>query len=134
MSTARGAAGSLTRSTARQLSGRAAEEAAAQFLREQGCEILLRNFRRRLGELDIVARRGEMLIVAEVRMRASDAYGGAAASVDALKQRRIVRATLQLLQQQPALARLRIRFDVIVVRDLERTPPSIEWLAHAFQA
>ena len=65
----------------RQATGRRAEELAAQFLRAQGLQILQRNYRRRLGELDIVARGPEVLVVVEVRSRASDAFGGAAASV-----------------------------------------------------
>jgi putative endonuclease len=116
----------------RQLSGRRAEDLAAEFLRAQGCEILLRNFRRRLGELDIVARCGGVLIVAEVRTRASDAYGGAAASVGSAKQRRIAHAASALLQQRADLARLPVRFDVIVVRDPHASEPAIEWIQHAF--
>ena len=118
----------------RHASGRHAEALAAAHLAAAGCEILLCNYRRRLGELDIVARRDGVLIVAEVRTRASAAYGGAAASVTAAKQRRIVRATQALLQRQPALARLPVRFDVIVVRDVDGLHPAVEWIRHAFAA
>ena len=62
----------------RQDIGRRAEELAAQFLRDQGLEILARNYRRRLGELDIVARAADVLVVAEVRCRTTAACGGAA--------------------------------------------------------
>ena len=120
--------------TSRQLSGRRAEDLAADFLRQAGCEILLRNYRRRLGELDIVARREAVLIVAEVRTRASDAYGGAAASVTRRKQQRITRAASALLQERSDLARLAVRFDVIVVRDPFGASPVIEWIQHAFSA
>jgi len=120
--------------TPRQQSGQRAEELAAQFLRAAGCEILLRNYRRRLGELDIIARVGDVLVVAEVRTRASDVWGGAAASVTRAKQRRIVRATSQLRQQRADLARLPVRFDVVVVSDPYGTAPRIEWIRHAFEA
>ena len=120
--------------TPRQQSGQRAEELAAQFLRAAGCEILLRNYRRRLGELDIVARVGGVLVVAEVRTRASDVWGGAAASVTPAKQRRIVRATSLLLQQRADLARLPVRFDVVVVSDPYGAVPRIEWIRHAFDA
>jgi putative endonuclease len=119
--------------TSRQL-GQAAEDIAADFLRRQGLEILSRNFRRRLGELDLIARTGEVLIVIEVRTRSSDAYGGAAASIDGWKRRRIIRATLQLLQQYKDLARMRVRFDAVVVHDLDAESPRIEWIQHAFTA
>ena len=120
--------------TARQESGRRAEELAAEFLRAAGCEILQRNYRRRLGELDIVARAAGVLVIAEVRTRASNAWGGAAASVDRRKQQRITRAASQLLQQRPELASLPVRFDVLVVSDPYGQSPAIEWIRHAFEA
>ena len=120
--------------TAQQQSGRRAEELAAEFLRAAGCEVLQCNYRRRLGELDIVARADGVLVIAEVRTRASNAYGGAAASVDRRKQRRITRAASQLLQQRPDLASLPVRFDVLVVSDPYGPAPAIEWIQHAFEA
>ncbi len=120
--------------TWRQQRGRRAEELAAKFLRACGCEILETNFRRRLGELDIVARHGTVLLLAEVRTRATSAYGGAAASVDRRKQRRITRAASQLLQQRCDLAALPVRFDVVVVTHAESSAPVIEWIQHAFIA
>jgi len=120
--------------SARQQSGRRAEELAAEFLRAAGCEILHCNYRRRLGELDIVARTAGVLVIAEVRTRASNAYGGAAASVDRRKQQRITRAASQLLQQRADLAALPVRFDVLVVSDPYGPTPAVEWIQHAFEA
>ena len=120
--------------TARQQSGRRAEELAAEFLRAAGCEILQCNYRRRLGELDIVARAAGVLVIAEVRTRTSNAYGGAAASVDRRKQQRITRTASQLLQQRRELAQLPVRFDVLVVSDPFGPAPAIEWIRHAFEA
>ena len=120
--------------TERQQSGRRAEELAAEFLRAQDFEIVQRNYLRRLGELDVIARRADLLVIAEVRTRASAAYGGAAASVDRRKQQRITRAARALLQQRADLARLAVRFDVIVVWDPHGAAPRIEWLKHAFEA
>ncbi len=120
--------------TDRQRRGRRAEELAAEFLRAAGCEILQCNYRRRLGELDIVARANEVLVVAEVRTRTSSAYGGAAASIDRRKQRRITLAASQLLQQRADLASMPVRFDVLVVSDPYGPAPAIEWIQHAFEA
>jgi len=120
--------------TARQESGQRAEQLAAEFLRAAGCEILHCNYRRRLGELDIVARTAGVLVIAEVRTRASNAYGGAAASVDRRKQQRITRAASQLLQQRADLAALPVRFDVLVVSDPYGPTPAVEWIQHAFEA
>jgi putative endonuclease len=120
--------------TSRQESGQRAEELAAGFLRQQGLAILMRNYRCRVGELDIVAREGDVLVVAEVRTRADDGYGGAAASVDRRKQLRLTRAAARLLQQRRDLAQLPVRFDVIVVRAGDAAAPAIEWIRHAFAA
>jgi len=118
--------------TPRQLLGQKAEDLAAAHLQSRGAVLLARNYRRRLGELDLVAHEGEVLIIVEVRTRSSSQFGGAAASVDRFKQLRIVRAAQQLLQENPNLARRRVRFDVIVVSDAESAHPHIEWLKHAF--
>lgn len=118
----------------RQAAGRKAEDVAADFLSAQGLELLIRNYRRRRGELDLVARERDVLVIAEVRTRSSDEYGGAAASVIARKRQRIIHASLQLLQQRRDLARLPVRFDVLVVSDLESREPKVEWIKHAFDA
>ncbi len=112
--------------------GISAELAAAQFLEGQHLTILLRNYRCRMGELDLVASAPDgTLVIAEVRMRSSQSYGGAAASVYARKQRRILRASRHLRALQPRLARHPIRFDV-----LELNPQAggyaIKWIRHAF--
>jgi len=114
--------------------GQDAEDIAASFLATQGVKVLIRNYRRRLGELDIVARQGDVLLIVEVRTRVNELYGGAAASIDFYKQRRIVRASQQLLQQRRDLARLCARFDVIVVSGLNAAEPQVEWIQHAFTA
>ena len=116
----------------RQQIGQAAEDAAVAFLESQGLLVLLRNFRRRAGELDIVARDNDTLIIVEVRTRSSNTYGGAAASVDLRKQRRILRAAEQLLQQRKDFAELRVRFDVIVIHGATSHDPRAEWIKHAF--
>jgi len=114
---------------ARHVLGAQAEARAAQLLRAAGLELLARNYRCRMGELDIVARQGELLVVAEVRYRSSASHGGAAASITPAKRRRIVRATRHLLARHPALQRLRIRFDALLV---PAGDGAIEWLRNAF--
>lgn len=111
--------------------GRAAEERAARQLHRAGFTIVARNYRCRSGELDIVARRADLLVIAEVRLRSSSRFGGPAASVTTAKRRRIVRAARHLLARQPWLARLAVRFDVLAT-DGARGP--IEWIAGAFDA
>ena len=113
----------------RRLTGSLAENSAAAFLEAQGFTIVARNFLRRVGELDIVARLDDLLVVAEVRTRARDDYGGAAASIGRDKQRRIAMTAALFLQAHREHARCRVRFDVLIARD-----GGIEWLKHAFDA
>jgi putative endonuclease len=113
----------------RRQTGTLAENTAAAFLESQGFIIVARNFLRRVGEIDVVARAGDLLVVAEVRTRASERFGGAAASVSRGKQRRVAATAALFLQRHPELQRCRVRFDVIVVRDGE-----VEWIKHAFSA
>jgi putative endonuclease len=113
----------------RRQTGMLAENSACAFLESQGFTIVTRNFLRRVGELDVVARAGDLLIIVEVRTRASQKFGGAAASIGRPKQRRIAATAALLLQQHRELRHCRVRFDVIIVRD-----GGIEWFKHAFSA
>jgi putative endonuclease len=113
----------------RQRLGADAEERAVQLLLQAGYRILARNFRCRMGELDIIARRGRQLVIAEVRLRSSSAYGGPAASISAAKRARVVRAARYLLMLRPELADLVVRFDTLL---LSTSAGPIEWIQDAF--
>ena len=97
------------------VAGRAAEQAAAEYLEGAGFRILQRNFRARGGQLDLVATESLVLAIVEVRYRASDPFRGSAASITTGKQQRIIRAARALLVARPELARLPARFDVVEV-------------------
>lgn len=86
--------------TPKQRAGDAAEEAACQHLERNGCRVVARNVRFRVGELDIVAEDNDTLVFVEVRMRGRADYGGAAASIDFFKRRRLLRAAQQFLAQR----------------------------------
>jgi putative endonuclease len=110
--------------------GAEAEDQAAALLQAAGLKLLARNARSRGGELDLVALDGEVLVVVEVRARAPNRFAGAAESVDARKQARIVQATQAWLLQNPAHARRAVRFDVLGF-DGEGPP---QWWRAAFTA
>jgi putative endonuclease len=115
------------RRTAAQAQGERGEEAAARYLEEHGLRIVARNFRTRMGEIDLVAQDGDVLVFVEVRLREDARFGGAAASVGPAKQRRLAAAArlyLARLGREP-----RCRFDVVAV---ERGEP--QWLRGAFDA
>lgn len=114
--------------------GRDAEAAAARYLESHQLRIIARNYRCRAGELDIIAETASgIVVIAEVRMRTGQRFGGAAASVDWRKQRRMLRAARHLIVTQPALGKRAMRFDV-----LDLAPGvggyRIEWIRHAFDA
>jgi len=105
-------------------SGRRAEALAASHLERHGLAIVARNFRRRFGELDLIARDGDTLVFVEVRLRRRDDYGGAAASITAAKRARLTKAAelyLASLRTVPPC-----RFDAILFSALD--PRRIEWL------
>jgi len=113
--------------TAKQVAGDDAEERAAGHLAGQGLAIVERNFRTRLGEIDLVAREGGTLVFVEVRKRSSAYFGGAAGSVDARKRARIeaaARLFLARLAHEPPC-----RFDVVTVEE-----GRVEWIRGAFEA
>lgn len=72
--------------------GRGAEDAAADYFLSRGCRVLEKNFRAKVGEIDLIVQDGEEAVFVEVRARASAAFGGAAASVDGRKRLKIIRA------------------------------------------
>jgi len=94
--------------------GRRAETIAALFLRAKGFVIVARRARTPVGEIDILARRGRLLAVVEVKARADRAAEGTA--VPPAARRRIERAAEAIVSQRPELAALDRRFDVVFVR------------------
>jgi putative endonuclease len=104
-----------------------AEAMAAAFLEHNGLKILARNYRCRLGEIDLVAREGDTTVFVEVRSRRSSAFGGAAASITAAKRQRLLKAARHYISRQRALPQC--RFDALLIQG---EPPCIEWLRNAF--
>lgn len=114
--------------TERQCDGQSAERRARDKLETAGLRTLAQNWSCRVGELDLVMRDGDLIVVVEVRYRRRADFGGALESIDARKQRRIARATSAWLQRHrrddPP-----VRFDVVTVDGAGR----IEWLRDAFE-
>lgn len=107
--------------------GDEAERVAENFLARQGLKVLARNWRCRMGELDLVCDERGTLVFVEVRKRASGRYGGAAASITAHKQARLIAAAQQYLG---TLARVPpCRFDAVL---LDGTAPP-QWLKNIIE-
>ncbi|EIC08211.1 TIGR00252 family protein [Microbacterium sp. oral taxon 186 str. F0373] len=109
--------------------GRSGEQRAAQYLSEAGYTILARNWRCAFGEIDIVALRGEEVVIVEVKSRRSDAYGHPFEAVDAQKRARLWRLSTTWAAAHPAAARgRRLRVDVIGVTGRDTATARIEHL------
>ena len=94
--------------------GASAEADAAHLLATAGYRIVERNFRCKAGELDIIARDGDVLVFIEVRSRADDEHGSAAEMIGRTKQRRVARVAAVYLQlRSPAFDEC--RFDVVAI-------------------
>ncbi len=114
--------------------GALAEAYAAGYLSARGLRLLERNFRCRLGEIDLIMRTAApaCVVFVEVRYRRSNDYGSALASVTPVKQQRLARAAATYLAQHQRLSELPARFDVVGLEGpLWR--PHIEWVAGAFE-
>ncbi|HEX5421729.1 MAG TPA: YraN family protein [Gammaproteobacteria bacterium] len=118
----------------RQKTGRYWEDAASRYLARQGIETLLRGYRCRLGELDLVCAEAEGLVVVEVRARSASTYAGALGSIDSRKRRKIVLATRHLLMRHPGWYHRPLRFDVVAFDRIDSEQPELRWIRNAFDA
>jgi putative endonuclease len=109
--------------------GRAGERRAAEHLRGQGYEILARNWRCPLGELDIVAASDRHLVVVEVKTRRSDRFGHPFEAVDARKRTRLWQLARAWRREHPEHAHGRdLRLDAIGVLGDDPATGSVEHL------
>jgi len=107
--------------------GAQTELRAAQYLRQHGLKPVVQNYRSRFGEIDLIMQDGATLVFVEVRLRRNADFGGAAASIDAHKQQRIIRTAQQYIA---GLARIPpCRFDAVLMDD-----HGVQWLRNAFEA
>jgi putative endonuclease len=111
--------------------GRYGEDVAARHLEEAGFEILARNWRCPEGEIDIVARDGDVLVICEVKTRSSDRYGLPAEAITRRKSDRLRRLAYAWLTAHP-LRVPEVRFDVVSVLRRRAGAAQVEHLRGAF--
>ena len=112
--------------------GKTGEDLACGELERRGYAILARRYRRRGGELDIIARDGQTLVFVEVKARRGRAFGDGAEAVTPLKRRRIVQLAMDYMTRN-RLENSPCRFDVVSV-DVEAGRPVVEVFQGAFDA
>ncbi|MDT8363696.1 MAG: YraN family protein [Nitrosomonas sp.] len=108
------------------LKGRDAEKQAELFLSQHALRLIVRNYRCRFGEIDLIMQDGNTLVFIEVRMRNSDRYGGAAASITVTKQAKIIQTAKHYISRQDY--DMPCRFDAILISGNRE----IEWIQNAF--
>lgn len=113
--------------------GQWGEDLVAEDLRRKGWIIAARNFRCRMGEIDIVAKNARYLAFVEVKLRKNDRFGAACEAVTPSKQRKLYAAAQYYLMKRPT--RLQPRFDVAEVyapRGVHTETPDINYIENAF--
>ncbi len=109
------------------------ERRAAKWLEERGLTMVERNFRCKVGEIDLIARDGAMLVFVEVRARSNPRFQSAAGSIDRRKQQRLLRTAQYYLQTHLFAAQLPCRFDVIAFEPRQsNADDAVRWIRSAF--
>lgn len=112
--------------------GQLAEQQAAEYLKRKGLTPLVRNYRCRSGEIDLIMQSHDSIVFVEVRFRRHTSFGGAAASVDRFKQQKLLAAAQHYLQRHNAFSSP-CRFDVVAVVPNRDGTLVFEWIKNAFE-
>ncbi len=111
----------------RQCLGRWGERLAAAHLEARGLQVVARNFRTRAGEVDLVARDGEVTVFVEVKARSSDAFGLPEEAVNERKRAHLLEAAQAFLLEHPEWDG-DWRVDVVAIRRIPgQSEPEIVW-------
>jgi putative endonuclease len=113
--------------------GADAEILAYRYLKQQGLTPVRRNFHCRLGELDLIMRDDQCLVIVEVRFRSSTSFVAAELTIDLRKQRKIIRTTALFLAWNERFANMPVRFDVVGIDADASGESTIKWIRDAFR-
>ncbi len=112
------------------ITGNRGENEACKYLKKKGYRILERNFRKRYGEIDIIAQKGSVISFVEVKTRARTDFGTAGEAVGFKKQQRIIHTAQAYIMEQNIDAAF--SFDIIEVYYTKNRIDSINHLENAF--
>ena len=124
--------------TAAQSVGEKSEQLALRHLQAAGLELVTRNFRCRVGEIDLVMLEGDCLVIVEVRCRKSGGspagrYPSAVESIGPQKQRKLARAALFFLGRHKGFQNHKVRFDVVAYDGPTPDRYTLQWIKDAFR-
>ena len=103
------------------------EEIAVNYLKENGVEIILRNFSGRNGEIDIIGDDGKTLVFIEVKYRKNSSMGSAEESISKSKMKKIYLTAVEYIRKNSSIAERNMRFDVIAING-----EKINWIKNSF--
>ncbi|MCD6138544.1 MAG: YraN family protein [Deltaproteobacteria bacterium] len=115
----------------RRHTGVSGESFAVEVLKKNGYQILEQNYRTSLGEIDIIALEGDVLVFVEVKSRRTGQFGSPKLAVTAKKQRKISMVALEYLKQTRQNGK-KARFDVVSIRFVPEQP-DVEIIKNAFE-
>lgn len=96
------------------------EEQAAQYLQSKGYSIIKRNYKTPYGEIDLIAKKPDLLVFCEVKFRSSDRYGTGLEAVTVKKQQRIIKSARYFCNWYCGSKEFAYRFDVIAIEPQEK--------------
>jgi putative endonuclease len=111
--------------------GRLGEKAAVDFLKNNGYKIIRRNYKNKLGEIDIIAQEKDVLVFIEVKSRRTTTYGLPQEAVHSFKQGQMGKVALYYLKENNLLEK-RARFDIISITNINESP-QINLIRNAFE-
>lgn len=114
----------------RRVAGKKGEELAVKFLKKAGYNILEKNFRSRLGEVDIIAEEKGSLVFIEVKSRASRQFGDPKEAITEQKKRQISKTALGFMNRHKLFGQ-QARFDVVTIQFVNGKP-QFELVKNAF--
>lgn len=104
-----------------------AEDLALHYLQQQGLKICMRNFRCRLGEIDLIMQEKQTLVFVEVKYRQKHRFGGALAAITPIKCKKMHQTASYYLQQRGLYDVVPCRFDAIVIEG-SPSKASYQWI------
>ena len=117
--------------------GQNAEDLALLFLKNKGMQLIKRNYRCKMGEIDLIMHHQTELVFVEVRYRKHTNFGSGAESVDYRKQQKILKSAEHFLQCHNKYAKQPCRIDVVSITAPDKTSAQqadIDWIPNAIQA
>lgn len=122
----------MTKLDPRRHFGQEGEAKAEQYLRRKGYRIVAKNIRSSIGELDLIAEDGPVLVFIEVKARQTEQFGGAIHAVHQRKQKKLIQLASQYLARHHLSDRI-CRFDVVLLQGADTAASTIRHIQNAFE-